>query len=156
MLKKFRDFVARGNVLDLAVGVVIGAAFGKIVSSLVTDVLMPPLGVLIGKVDFSELFINLSDKPARTLADAKASGIPTLNYGIFANAIFQFFIVAAVVFFVVELAERLYQKGPATSKTCPWCAETIPRAARRCGRCTSDLAVPAPPPLPAEPTGGSR
>src|SRR5579864_7822635 len=98
MLKAFREFVARGNVIDLAVGVIIGASFGKIVSSLVSDVLMPPLGLVIGKIDFSNLFINLGDKPVKTIAEAKAAGVPTLNYGLFLDAVIQFLIVAFIVF----------------------------------------------------------
>src|SRR5580698_7094204 len=98
MIKEFREFIARGNVLDLAVGVIIGAAFGKIVSSLVSDVLMPPLGLILGRIDFSNLFVNLSDKPVKTIADAKAAGAPTLNYGVFIDNVIQFLILAFVVF----------------------------------------------------------
>jgi large conductance mechanosensitive channel len=138
MLKDFREFIARGNVIDLAVGVIIGAAFGKIVSSLVSDVVMPPLGLLLGRIDFSNLFINLSDRPVKTLAEAKAAGVPTLNYGVFVDNIIQFFILAFVVFLMVRAVGRVY-KTAATMKPCPFCAETIPLAAKRCGHCTSDL-----------------
>src|ERR1700733_1219867 len=100
--KEFRDFIARGNVVDLAVGVIVGGAFGKIVSSLVSDVLMPPIGLVIGKIDFSNLFINLGDKPVKTIAEAKAAGVPTLNYGQFLDAVIQFVILAFVVFLVVQ------------------------------------------------------
>jgi large conductance mechanosensitive channel len=143
MIKEFRDFIARGNVIDLAVGVIIGGAFGKIVSSLVSDVLMPPLGLLLGKIDFSNLFVNLGDKPAKTLAEAKAANVPTLNYGQFIDTVIQFFILAFVVFLVVRLVAKV-QKAPApvvTTKPCPYCAESIPLAAKKCGRCTSDLVV---------------
>jgi large conductance mechanosensitive channel len=143
MLKEFRDFIARGNVIDLAVGVIIGAAFGKIVSSLVSDVLMPPLGLVLGRIDFSNLFINLGDKPVKTVAEAKAAGIPTLNYGVFIDAIIQFFILAFCVFLIVRAVTKIYKKEPAaaapTAKPCPFCAENIPLAAKKCGHCTSDL-----------------
>ncbi len=138
MLKEFRDFIARGNVVDLAVGVIIGGAFGKIVSSLVSDVLMPPLGLILGKIDFSNLFINLGDKPAKTLAEAKTAGVPTLNYGQFIDAVIQFVILAFVVFLVVRAVSKLY-KPATTTKTCAFCAEAIPLAAKRCGHCTSEL-----------------
>jgi large conductance mechanosensitive channel len=148
MIKEFRDFIARGNVLDLAVGVIIGGAFGKIVSSLVSDILMPPLGLLLGKIDFSNLFVNLGDKPVKTLAEAKAANVPTWNYGQFIDNIIQFFILAFVVFLIVRLVTK-FHKAPETTVTtrpCPQCAETIPLAAKRCGHCTSDLtAAPAPP-----------
>jgi large conductance mechanosensitive channel len=142
MLKDFRDFIARGNVMDLAVGVIIGGAFGKIVSSLVSDVLMPPLGLLLGRIDFSNLFINLGDKPVKTLAEAKAAGVPTLNYGAFLDALIQFIILAFVVFLLVRGVNKLSRKAPAaaTTKPCPFCAEAIPLAAKKCGHCTSDLA----------------
>lgn len=141
MLKEFRDFVARGNVIDLAVGVIIGAAFGKIVSSLVSDVLMPPLGLLLGKIAFSDLFLNLGNRPVATVAEAKATGVPTLNYGQFIDNIIQFFILAFVVFLIVRTVTKVYKPiGPVTTKPCPYCAETIPLAAKRCGHCTSDLA----------------
>ena len=143
MLKEFREFIARGNVIDLAVGVIIGAAFGKIVSSLVSDVLMPPLGLLLGKVDFSNLFVNLGDKPVKTVAEAKAAGVPTLNYGQFFDNIIQFLILAFVVFLIVRAVTKLYKPpaAAATTKPCPYCAEAIPLAAKKCGHCTSDLAA---------------
>ena len=144
MIKEFRDFIARGNVIDLAVGVIIGGAFGKIVSSLVSDVLMPPLGLLLGKIDFSNLFVNLGDKPAKTLADAKLAGVPTLNYGQFIDNIIQFFILAFVVFLIVRAVTKFYKPAPAvTTKPCPFCAEAIPLPAKKCGHCTSDLAPAA-------------
>jgi large conductance mechanosensitive channel len=144
MLKEFKEFAMRGNVVDLAVGVIIGAAFGKIVSSLVEDVLMPPIGQLLGKVDFSGLFINLSDASYATLKDAKAAGASTLNYGIFLNNVINFLIVGLVVFLVVQQMNRLTKKpAPAvapTTKDCPQCAMAIPLAAKRCGHCTTQLA----------------
>jgi len=134
----------RGNVVDLAVGVIIGAAFGRIVSSLVEDVIMPPIGRLLGHVDFSGLFINLSGKYYETLKDAKAAGAPTLNYGLFLNTVINFLIVALVVFLVVQQMNRLTRKpaapAPPTMKDCPQCAMAIPIAAKRCGHCTSQLA----------------
>ncbi len=144
MLKEFKEFAMRGSVVDLAVGVIIGAAFGKMVSSLVEDVMMPPIGRLLGHVDFSGLFINLGEKSYETLAAAKAAGAPTLNYGLFLNAIINFLIVAFCVFLVVQQVNRWTKKpAPAaapTTKECPQCAMTIPMAAKRCGHCTAQLA----------------
>jgi len=144
VLKEFKEFAMRGNVMDLAVGVIIGAAFGKIVSSLVEDVLMPPIGLLLGHVNFSELFITLGHKSYEKLALAKADGAPTLNYGIFLNTVINFLIVAFAVFIVVQQVNRWSTKPvPAaapTTKECPQCAMTIPIAAKRCGHCTSQLA----------------
>jgi large conductance mechanosensitive channel len=143
MLKAFKEFAMRGNVLDLAVGVVIGAAFGKIVASLVDDVLMPPLGRLLGHVDFSSLFLNLSDKSYETLAAAKAAGAPTLNYGNFINTIINFLIVALAIFLLIRIVNRWAIKpAPAaapTTKDCPQCAMPVPLAAKRCGHCTSQI-----------------
>ena len=144
MLKEFKEFAMRGNVMDLAVGVIIGAAFGKIVSSLVEDVLMPPIGQLLGKVDFSGLFISLDGKSYDSLLAAKAVHAATLNYGIFLNTVVNFLIVAFVVFIVVQQMNRLTKKAEApaapTTKDCPQCAMAIPLAAKRCGHCTSQLA----------------
>ncbi len=139
MFKEFKEFAMRGNVLDLAVGVIIGAAFGKIVASLVDDVLMPPLGKLLGRVNFSDLFINLSDKAYESLAAAKAAGAPTLNYGNFINTIINFLIVAFAIFMVVKTVNKWMPKAPApvTTKDCPECAMAIPVAAKKCGHCTS-------------------
>ena len=133
----------RGNVMDMAVGIIIGAAFGKIVSSFVEDVMMPPIGRLVGRVDFSSLFINLGDKSYGSLQAAKAAGAATLNYGLFLNSIVNFLIVAFCVFIVVQQVNR-WTKKPAptatpTTKECPQCAMTIPLAARRCGHCTAQL-----------------
>jgi large conductance mechanosensitive channel len=144
VLKEFKEFAMRGSVVDLAVGVIIGAAFGKIVSSLVEDVIMPPIGRLLGHVDFSGLFINLSGKAYETLADAKAHNAATLNYGIFLNNVINFLIVAFAVFLLVQQVNRWTMKpAPAaapSTKDCPQCAMTIPIAAKRCGHCTSQLA----------------
>ena len=141
MLKEFKEFAMRGNVLDLAVGVIIGAAFGKIVSSFVEDVLMPPIGKLLGPVNFSDLYINLSGETYKSLADAKAHGAATINYGLFLNTVVNFVIVAFVVFLVVQQVNRWTKKPAApTTKDCPQCAMTIPIAAKRCGHCTSQLA----------------
>ncbi len=144
MLKEFKEFAMRGSVVDLAVGVIIGAAFGKIVSSLVEDVMMPPIGRLLGHVDFSGLFLNLGDKSYETLTAAKAAGAPTLNYGLFLNTVINFLIVAFAVFLVVQQVNR-WTKKPAvaavpTTKECPQCAMTIPIAAKRCGHCTTQIA----------------
>jgi len=141
MLKEFKEFAMRGNVLDLAVGVIIGAAFGKIVSSLVDDIIMPPIGKALGQVDFSNLFINLGETSFPTIPAAKAAGSPTLNYGIFLNTIINFLIVAFAVFLLVRTVNRWTVKpAPAaapTTKDCPQCAMPIPVAARKCGHCTS-------------------
>jgi len=144
VLKEFKEFAMRGNVMDLAVGVIIGAAFGKIVSSLVEDVIMPPIGALLGHVDFSAKFINLSGKSFETLADAKKINAATLNYGMFLTTVINFLIVAFAVFLVVHQVNRWTKKPEApaapTTKDCPQCAMTIPIAAKRCGHCTSQLA----------------
>ena len=144
MLKEFKEFAMKGNVLDMAIGIIIGAAFGKIVSSFVNDVLMPPIGLALGKMDFSSLFVNLSDKTYASLAEAKAAGAPTLNYGIFFNAILDFLIVAFVIFLIVKQVNRFKAKqaapppAPAT-KDCPHCISAIPIKATRCPNCTSEL-----------------
>jgi large conductance mechanosensitive channel len=141
VLKEFKEFAMRGNVLDLAVGVIIGAAFGKIVSSFVEDVLMPPIGKLLGPVNFSDLYINLSGETYKSLADAKAHGAATINYGLFLNTVVNFVIVALVVFLVVQQVNRWTKKpGAPATKDCPQCAMAIPIAAKRCGHCTSQLA----------------
>jgi large conductance mechanosensitive channel len=144
MLKEFKEFIMRGNVLDLAIAVIIGAAFGKIVTSLVNDVLMPPIGLLLGKVDFSNLFINLSGTPYTSLAEAQAAGAATINYGIFLNNIIDFLIVALVIFFMIRTVNRLQRKkeappAEATTKECPFCLSTVPVKATRCPFCTSQL-----------------
>ena len=140
MFKEFKAFIARGNVVDLAVGVIIGAAFGKITSSLVSDVIMPPIGLVLGKVDFSNLFIDLSGKDYASLAAAKAAGAPTINYGVFVNAVIDFLIIAFTVFLIVQAVQKLMPKVEAT-KDCPRCCTAIPQKATRCPHCTSELAA---------------
>ena len=140
MLKEFKEFAMKGNVLDMAIGVIIGGAFGKIITSLVSDVLMPPLGLILGQVDFSSLFLNLSGTPQPSLAAAKAAGTPTVNYGVFLQTVFDFIIIAFVIFMVVKQVNRL--KTPAapsapTTKDCPLCLSTIPIKATKCAHCTS-------------------
>jgi large conductance mechanosensitive channel len=140
MLSEFKTFIMRGNVVDLAVGVIMGAAFGTIVTSLVNDVLMPPIGRLLGGVDFKDLFVSLSGQSFPTLAAAKAAGAPTLNYGVFLNAVINFAIVAFAVFLLVRQVNRLFPKPAAPAmKECAWCASSIPAAAKRCPHCTSNL-----------------
>jgi len=148
MWKDFRAFIARGNVVDLAVAVIVGGAFGTIVKSLVDDVIMPPLGLALGRVDFSNLFVVLkagekAAGPYATLADAKAAGAVTVNWGLFMNSVVAFLIVAFVVFVVTRQIQRLYHKPvppPPDTKSCGFCAMAIPLAATRCPHCTSQLA----------------
>ena len=144
MLKEFKEFIARGNVVDLAVAVVIGAAFGKIVTSFVEDVLMPPIGLALGKVDFSNLFLNLSGKDFPSVAAAKAAGAATLNYGLFFNHAINFLIVAFAIFMLVKQINRIQAPAPAPAappptKDCPHCLAAIPIKATKCGHCTSEL-----------------
>ncbi len=144
MLDDFKKFAMRGNVVDMAVGIVIGVAFGKIVSSFVKDILMPPIGLLMGNVDFSSLFVNLSGESYESLAQAQAAGAPTINYGIFINTMLDFVIIAFAIFLVVKGIEKL-QPAPAeepavpTTKTCPDCVSEVPIFAKRCKYCTSEL-----------------
>ena len=144
MLREFKEFAMRGNVLDMAVGVIIGAAFGKIVTSLVEDVLMPPLGLLLGKMDFSNLFVSLSGQQFPSLAAAKAAGAATLNYGLFLNTVLNFAIVAFAIFLLIRQVNRL-KRAPAaapsapTTRDCPYCLSAIPLKATRCAHCTTDL-----------------
>jgi large conductance mechanosensitive channel len=142
MLKEFREFIMRGNVVDLAVGVIIGGAFGKIVSSLVSDVIMPPIGLLLNGVDFSNLFVSLTGEPFATLAEAQAAGAPTLNYGTFINSVIDFLIVGLVIFLLIRAINRLQRPAPApdaVTKECPYCFSTIALKATRCPNCTSQL-----------------
>jgi large conductance mechanosensitive channel len=144
MLAEFKKFALKGNVMDLAVGVIIGAAFGKIVSSLVKDILMPPLGMLIGKVDFSNLFITISGETFETLAQAQEAGSVTVNYGLFVNEIISFVLVAFAVFLLVKWMNSLRQAPPPpdpTEKDCGYCFSRIPIKAIRCPACTSELAA---------------
>jgi len=145
MLKEFKTFIMRGNVLDLAIGVIIGGAFGKIVASLVADILNPIIGLALGKIDFANLFIALNGQSYATIADAKKAGAPTINYGLFINTVIEFVIVAFVIFLVIKQVNRFMPKPasppptPAT-KVCPECLSTIPAGAKRCPQCTSVLA----------------
>jgi large conductance mechanosensitive channel len=142
MLTEFRDFAMRGNVVDMAIGIILGAAFGKIVSSLVTDVIMPPIGLLMGGVDFGDLFINLSSVHYDTLAAAKEAGAATINIGVFVNTVLDFIIVAFAIFMVIKQMNRLKKAPPPadlTTKDCPKCLMTIPIKASKCGHCTADI-----------------
>ncbi len=147
MLKEFREIAMRGNVVDLAVGIILGAAFGKIVTSLVNDILMPPIGLLLGHVDFSSLFINLSGAHYNSVAEAKAAGAATINYGVFINTVLDFVIVAFAVFLLVRQLNQLAKKPapPAmpTTRECPYCASTISLRATRCPNCTSEIGAAA-------------
>ena len=142
MLKEFKEFVMRGNVLDLAVAVIIGGAFGKIVTSFVNDILMPPIGLLLGGVNFADLFIALDGNAYESLEVAAAAGAPTLNYGVFLNTVIDFLIVAFVIFLIVRASNQMKKPAPAaepTTKECPHCFSTIPIKATRCPNCTSQL-----------------
>jgi large conductance mechanosensitive channel len=144
MFRELREFAMRGNVVDLAVGIIIGAAFGKIVTSLVNDIVMPPIGLLLGRVDFSNLYINLSGQSFASLAEAKAAGAPTINYGVFLNSVIDFIIVAVAIFLLVRSINRLTRQLEAapeapTTRECPFCLTSIPLRATRCPHCTSTL-----------------
>jgi large conductance mechanosensitive channel len=141
MFKEFKEFVMRGNVIDMAIGIIIGGAFGKIVTSFVNEVLMPPLGLALGKMDFSNLFLDLSGKDYPSLAAAKAAGAATVNYGLFINALVDFLIVAFAIFFTVKQLNRLKRQAPVAvaTKSCPHCFSTIALKATRCPQCTSEL-----------------
>jgi len=147
MLKEFREFIMRGNVLDLAVGVIIGAAFGGVVTSLVNDVIMPPIGIALGQVDFKDLFVLLKEGttpgPYASVAAAKAAGAVTLNWGAFVNTLINFIIVGFSIFMMVRLANKLHKKpapAPAApTKECPYCLSSVPLKATRCPQCTSEL-----------------
>jgi large conductance mechanosensitive channel len=145
MLQEFKKFAVQGNVLDMAVGIIIGVAFGKIITSLVEDIIMPPIGLLLGKVDFSSLFVNLSGTAYDSIAKAKEAGAPTLNVGLFLNTIINFLIVAFAIFLLVRQFNRMRSQpepvpaGPPTTKECPYCLSTIPLKATRCAHCTAQL-----------------
>ena len=142
MLKEFKEFAMKGNVLDMAIGIIIGAAFGKIITSFVSDVLMPPLGKLLGNMDFSGLFINLSGQEYATLAEAKEAGAATINYGLFLNTVIDFIIVAFAIFLLVRQVNKMKKKpvpAPPNTKSCPFCVSSIPVKASRCPHCTSEL-----------------
>ena len=142
MLEDFKEFIARGNVVDMAVGIIVGAAFGSIVASLVNDVIMPPVGVALGGADFSNLFVSLDWQKYPSLAAAKAAGAPTIAYGVFVNTVINFLIIAFAIFMLVRAVNRLKRPAPAavpTTKDCPYCFSAIPLRATRCGHCTSEL-----------------
>lgn len=139
MFQEFREFALKGNVVDMAVGIIIGAAFGKIVNSFVSDILMPPIGLLLGKVDFSNLFLNLSGKPYDSLASAKVAGAATINYGLFLNTVIDFTIVAFAIYLLIRQINRLKRQPEQTPKECPYCLSKIPLKATRCPSCTSEL-----------------
>ncbi len=144
MFKEFKEFAMRGNVLDMAIGIIIGAAFGKIITSLVSDVIMPPIGLLLGKLDFSNLYINLSGQPYASLSAAKAAGASTINYGIFVNTIIDFVIVAFVIFLLIRQVNKMKRQPEVaaavpTTRECPYCLSVIPVKAVRCPHCTSEL-----------------
>ncbi len=144
IMKEFRDFAMKGNVIDMAVGIIIGAGFGKIVTSFVNDIIMPPIGMLVGKVNFSNLFLNLGPTKFATIAEAKAAGAPTLNYGMFLNTVIDFTIVAFVVFLIVKQANKMKPApapapAPPAMQECPFCASSISIKASRCPQCTSEL-----------------
>jgi large conductance mechanosensitive channel len=142
MIKEFREFIARGNVIDMAVGIIIGVAFGAIIMSFVNDVVMPPIGLLLGKVDFANLYINLSGTAYPSLEAAKAAGAATINYGLFINAIINFLIIAFVIFLIVRRVNAMKREAPPAppeTKECPFCISAIPIKATRCPNCTSEL-----------------
>jgi large conductance mechanosensitive channel len=142
MFKEFKAFAVRGNVLDMAVGIIIGAAFGRIITSFVSDIIMPPLGLVIGKVDFSSLFLNISGTPYPTLAAAKAANAATINYGVFLNTVIDFLIVAFAIFLLVRQVNHWSKPAAAatpTTKECPYCLTQIPLKATRCPACTSEI-----------------
>ncbi|HET6646598.1 MAG TPA: large conductance mechanosensitive channel protein MscL [Pyrinomonadaceae bacterium] len=141
MIKEFRDFIARGNVIDLAVAVIIGAAFGRIVVSLVDGIIMPPIGMLLGGVDFTNLFLDLSGQRPASLADAQAKGLPVIAYGVFINDVISFLIIAFVVFLIVRKVNKLKNDAAPAVKDCPYCLSSIPLGATRCSGCCSELAA---------------
>jgi large conductance mechanosensitive channel len=141
MLKEFKEFIARGNVVDLAVAVIIGAAFGRIITSLVEGVIMPPIGLALGKVDFSNLFIDISGQNPVSLADAQLRGLPVIAYGRFLNDVVTFLIIAFIVFLIVRAVNRMRAEPPPppNTKDCPYCLTAIPLGATRCSACTSEV-----------------
>jgi large conductance mechanosensitive channel len=149
MFKEFKKFVSQGNVFAMAVGIIIGAAFGKIVTSFVADILMPPIGLLIGGVDFTNLFVTLKGPSALTLAEAQAAGAVTVNYGVFAKVVLDFLFVAAALFMMIRTINRLQRPEPAAepvapqTRECPYCLTEIPIRATRCAHCTSDVTIAA-------------
>jgi len=143
MLKEFKEFALRGNVVDMAIGIIIGVAFGKIVTSMVTDIIMPPIGLILGRVDFADLYLSLDGKTYPSLAAAKAAGAATVNYGTFLNTILDFLIVAFVMFLIIRQINRAFPPAPvaASTRECPFCVSQIPLKASRCPNCTSQIAA---------------
>ena len=147
MMEEFKKFALRGNLADLAAGIVIGVAFGAVVTSFVNDILMPPIGLALGRVDFQNLFVSLTGRPFESVAAAKAAGAPTLNYGIFINQVLNFLIVAFAVFLLIRQMNKLNESiygpppTPAATKECPYCLSSISVKARRCPHCTSEIAA---------------
>lgn len=145
MWKDFKKFIMRGNIIEIAIAFILGSAFGQIISSLVRDIIMPPIGLLLGRVSFSNLFINLTDEKFNTLAEAQAAGAPTINYGVFINTVVSFLIIAFVIFIIVRQMTKMLEKPkeeqpkPPSTKTCPYCFTSIPIQATRCPNCTSEL-----------------
>lgn len=142
LIKEFKEFAVKGSVIDLAVGVIIGGAFGKIVTSFVSDIVMPPIGMAMGKVNFSDLFIDLSGKGFTTLKAAKDAGAPVISYGVFVNTIIDFTIIAFVIFLVIKQINRMKKEtvpAPPNTKDCPFCCSAIPIQAKRCPQCTSEI-----------------
>ncbi|RYM06231.1 large conductance mechanosensitive channel protein MscL [Sporolactobacillus sp. THM7-7] len=141
LFNEFKKFLARGNIIDLAVAVIVGGAFGQIVHSLVKDVVMPPIGLLLGKVDFSSLYVNLSGRHFDSLSEAQKAGAPTINYGLFLNSVINFLIIALVIFLALKLVNHVHAKKAEakTTKSCPFCYSEIPIQAVKCPHCTSDL-----------------
>lgn len=143
IISEFKEFAVKGNVIDLAVGFILGAAFGKIVTSLVNDIIMPPIGMLLGGVNFADLFISLDGKSYTSLEVAQAAGAPVIAYGSFINVIIEFLIIALALFFMIKAINRLKRQqppAPPNTRDCPYCKESIPKEAVRCPHCTSDLA----------------
>ena len=139
MIKEFKDFINRGNVLDLAVAFILGAAFGRVVNSFVNDILMPPIGLLLGKVNFTDLFVNLGEGTYESLKAAQDAGAPTINYGLFVNALLDFVIVAFVLFLIIRQVNRARGVTPPETQDCPYCLSKIPAGATRCSSCTSEI-----------------
>jgi large conductance mechanosensitive channel len=144
VFKEFKEFIQRGNVLDMVVGIIIGVAFGKVVTSIVNDIIMPPVGLLLGKLDFANMFVNLSGKPYGSLAAAKAAGAATINYGLFINTVIDFLIVSLVLFLVIRQANRMKRTAAVATvapalRECPFCCTPISVKATRCPHCTSEI-----------------
>lgn len=139
VIKEFKEFALRGNVVDLAIGVIIGTSFAKVVASLVTDIIMPPIGLLLGQIDFSSLYLNISGRPYPTLSEAEAAGIPIIRYGLFLNSVIGFLIVAAVIFGVVKVINRFRAAAAPSTRECPFCISNVSLRAVKCSSCGSAL-----------------